>query len=328
MKENRCHRPAMRWIAVLLLMLLAVCGSSKEAEFSGVVPLPGGGTLELVKIRAGTFIMGSPQKEVGTWGKSWGEQQRKVTLTRDYWIAKFETTQDQYQAVMHKNPSKFIGGQRPVENISWPEAMAFCEKLNLLTTGQRPKGYVFSLPTEAQWEYACRAGTTSALNNGKNLQKPDVCSNLDQVGWYLANSEGKTHAVGQKKPNRWGLYDMHGNAWEWCSDWYGINNTETIDPCGPKSGKGRVKKGGGFYLDAKRSRSGARSFNLPDEHKWYLTIRVALVPEAKGNYEKDSPPKPTSHSKNSSKGDSKKTRSKSNSSHSSSSSGSSGPARL
>ena len=290
-------RGRAKWGAsVLSAMLLALGGAagevaekrnvSHEDGFDGIVALPGGATLEMVKIKAGSFVMGSPQKEVGTWGKSSGEQQRNVTLTRDFWLAKYETTQDQYQAVMHKNPSRFKGGQNPVDNVSWHEAVVFCENLNRLTAGKRPRGYVFALPTEAQWEYACRAGTSSALNSGRNLKGSKVCPNLDQVGWYLANSGGSTHPVGQKKPNRWGLYDMHGNAWEWCSDWYGIHNRESKDPCGPRSGKGRVKKGGGFYLAAERSRSGARSFNLPDEHKWYLTVRVALVSESKGKYEK------------------------------------------
>jgi len=290
-------------MTVLLAVSLAIGGVAgeptkkrpplHETAFNGRIDLPGGGVLEMVQIRAGSFMMGSPQKEIGTWGKSWGEQQRRVVLTNDFWLAKYETTQDQYQAVMHKNPSRFKGGRKPVDNVSWHEAVAFCETLNRLTAGKRPKGYVFALPTEAQWEYACRAGTASALNSGKNLKDGEVCPNLDQVGWYLANSQGSTHPVGQKRPNRWGLYDMHGNAWEWCSDWYGIHNKESKDPCGPKSGTGRVKKGGGFYLAAKRSRSGARSWNRPDEHKWYLTVRVALVPENKGNYEKAFHPEKT-----------------------------------
>ena len=147
----------------------------------------------------------------------------------------------------------------PVEQVTWNDAMAFCEKLTEIekAAGRLPVGYEYTLPTEAQWEYACRAGTTTALNSGKNLSDEEKCSNLGKVGWYEHNSRRAvgaiiteaTHPVGQKKPNAWGLYDMHGNVWEWCLDWYGFYPTSSVtDPTGPNTGKGRVIREPGLLL--------------------------------------------------------------------------------
>ena len=232
--------------------------------------------LELVWIKGGTFVMGSPQDECGRWG-GWGEDQRKVVITRPYYIAVFETTQAQYEVLMKNNPSRRKGKNLPVTDVSWQNAMDFCAELNKLTSETRPKNYKFSLPTEAQWEYACRAGTKRALNNNKNLKSGEKCSNLDKVGWYKFNSGNTVHPVGLKQPNRWGLFDMHGNAWEYCLDYWSKhpNPGDVIDPQGPPSGEGRVKKGGGFYLAAKRCRSASRS--VQNDPKWYMSFRVALV---------------------------------------------------
>lgn len=230
--------------------------------------------LELVWIKGGTFVMGSPDDEVGRWG----ETQRKVVITRPYYIAVFETTQEQYEAVMKCNPSrKQKGANLPVTDVSWQNAMDFCAELNKLTAKTRPKNYKFTLPTEAQWEYACRAGTKKALNNNKNLKSGERCSNLDKVGWYKFNSGDSIHPVGLKQPNRWGLYDMHGNAWEYCLDYWTKNPdlSDVIDPQGPPRGEAHVKKGGGFYLNAERCRAAARS--AQDDPKGYMSFRVALV---------------------------------------------------
>ena len=232
--------------------------------------------LELVWIKGGTFVMGSSKSELGRW-EGWGEEQRKVVITRPYYIAVFETTQEQYEALMKHNPSHAKGKQLPITNISWQNAMDFCEELNKLTHKTRPANYIFTLPTEAQWEYACRAGTKTALNSNKNLKDGEKCSNLDKVGWYRGNSGNRLHAVGLKRPNRWGLYDMHGNAWEYCRD-YWTNKPDprdVIDPSGPPYGRDRVKKGGGFYQKAERCRSGARS--AQGDPKWYMSFRIALV---------------------------------------------------
>ena len=191
-----------------------------------------------------------------------------------------EVTQSQYSALMDKNPSKFIGANNPVEMVSYEDAKAFCDKMNLKYLNILPKGYKFDLPTEAQWEYACRAGTNTALNNGKNLTKEvGACPNLDEVGWY-GNSSGKTnHEVGKKKPNAWGIYDMHGNVWEWCRDWYGkYPKDDVTDPTGAYSGSFRVLRGGSWYFSARDCRSANRRIDNPDIRSDYLGFRLALVP--------------------------------------------------
>ena len=201
--------------------------------------------LELKKIPSGNFLMGSPEDELGRFAD---ETQHHVTLTQDYWLGTYEVTQAQWRAVMGNNPSKFPkGGDYPVENVSWKDAKAFCERLNNASSIQRPAGYCFDLPTEAQWEYACRAGTTTALNNGEDLTtQQGFCPNLDKVGWYGRNSIAHIHPVGQKQPNAWGLYDMHGNVQEWCRDWYGLYQGDATDPQGPASGLYKVYRGGNW----------------------------------------------------------------------------------
>jgi len=233
--------------------------------------------LEMVKIKAGTFMMGSPEGELG---RSGDETQHQVTLTKDYWLGKFEVTQAQWQAVMSNNPSHFKGDNRPVECVRWNEAKEFCDKLNEKCAGKLPAGYKFDLPTEAQWEYACRAGTTTALNNGKNLTDEKYnCENLAEVAWYdYQNKENQTHQVGQKRPNNWGLYDMHGNVWEWCRDRYGSYSGDETDPVGPSSGSGRVVRGGSWGDGAQLCRSANRSNCDPADRSDDLGFRLALVP--------------------------------------------------
>jgi len=233
--------------------------------------------LEMVKIKAGTFMMGSPEGELG---RSGDETQHQVTLTKDYWLGKFEVTQAQWQAVMSNNPSHFKGDNRPVECVRWNEAKEFCDKLNEKCAGKLPAGYKFDLPTEAQWEYACRAGTTTALNNGKNLTDEKYnCENLAEVAWYdYQNKENQTHQVGQKRPNNWGLYDMHGNVWEWCRDRYGSYSGDETDPVGPSSGSGRVVRGGSWSSGARDCRSACRYNNGPAFRRSGLGFRLALVP--------------------------------------------------
>lgn len=168
----------------------------------------------MVKCPAGDFMMGSPDTEPG---RSKKENLRKVTISEDFYIGKYEVTQAQFKAVMDKNPSRFVGDNNPVENVSWSDIMEFLNRLNNMTGSTRPAGYRFDLPTEEQWEYACRAGTTTAYNNGRSItDKLGNCPNLDEIAWYISNSRGKTHPVGQKKPNAWGIYDMLGNVKELC----------------------------------------------------------------------------------------------------------------
>jgi formylglycine-generating enzyme required for sulfatase activity len=173
------------------------------------------------------------------------ETQHRVTLTQGFWLGKYPVTQAQWQAVMGSNPSSFIGPNLPVEEVSWnaiSESGGFLEKIN----GFASSGGFFSLPTEAQWEYACRAKTVTALHNGKNLTTDlGPCPNLDEVAWYRENSKYEEPPVGQKKANRWGLHDMQGSVREWCVDWYAsYPDGVQVDPLGPDSGLFRVIRGG------------------------------------------------------------------------------------
>ncbi|MDO4576202.1 MAG: SUMF1/EgtB/PvdO family nonheme iron enzyme [Planctomycetia bacterium] len=234
---------------------------------------------------AGSFMMGSPEGELGRYND---ETQHRVTLTKGFWMLETEVTQEMWVAVMGDNPSWFsstgIGKDKvsgmntdnfPVENVSWDDCQEFCQKL-------RSQGLNVQLPTEAQWEYACRAGTTTGLNNGKDITSETVsCYNLDEVGWYEENSDSTTHVVGQKKPNAWGLYDMHGNVLEWCADWYGKDSyakSPTSDPTGPASGSLRVSRGGSWSDDAKLCRSAFRRGSTPTFRRYRLGFRPVLVP--------------------------------------------------
>jgi formylglycine-generating enzyme required for sulfatase activity/predicted Ser/Thr protein kinase len=250
--------------------------AQRPADFTGTVMLPGDVKLELVKIKAGGFIMGSPEGELGRFSD---EEQHQVTLTKDFWLGKYEVTQSQYETLMGTNPSSFTGANLPVENVSWVDAMAFCRKLNERYRDRLPAGYEFTLPTEAQWEYACRAGTTTALNSGKDLSNETYhCENLRELGWYgYNNAENSTHPVGQKKPNAWGLYDMHGNAWEWCRDWYGSYAGAATDPTGPTTGSFRVCRGGSWIINARSCRSAFRSHISPGYRHNALGFRLALA---------------------------------------------------
>ena len=254
----------------------------KKVVFTGTVDC-NGVVLEMVKIKAGTFTMGSPEGELG--GNNF-EKQHRVTLTQDYWLGKFEVTQAQYESVMGNNPSSYKGNNHPVEQVSWNDAKEFCNKLNEKYAGKLPDGYRFDLPTEAQWEYACRAGTTTALNNGTNLTSEyGKCSNLNEVGWYSENRRLTVHhavGVGQKRSNNWGLYDMHGNVFEWCRDWfdlsYGCDNRDATDPAGPSSGSKRVTRGGSWLSAAEFCRSAFRTHDSPGDRSHHIGFRLALVP--------------------------------------------------
>lgn len=252
----------------------------KEGE-NCVIPLPQGVKLEMIWVKPGTFNMGSPEDELGRYKD---EIQHEVTLTKGYWLGKYEVTQGQYEVIMGKNPSGHKEDDLPVEKVSRFDARVFCAKLTALekTAGRLPEGYSYTLPTEAQWEYACRAGTTTALNSGKDLTYRDRCSNLDEVGWYGKNSDKTTHPVGQKQPNAWGFYDMHGNVWEWCLDCCDDNgkaDTYTAgikDPLGTQ-GSSRVFRGGSKSVTARECRSAGRNYYGPGSRYDDLGFRVALA---------------------------------------------------
>jgi formylglycine-generating enzyme required for sulfatase activity len=216
-----------------------------------------------VLVPSGSFTMGSSSDEEGA---SSDENQVEVTLSQSFWLAKTEVTQAQWEAVMGSNTSLFKGPNLPVENVSWMDAQAFIAKLN--DKQILPQGWKFALPTEAQWEYACRAGEKGPYSGGS----------LDEVGWYKENSDSQTHEVAKKKPNALGLYDMHGNVWEWCADWYEDTLKGGIDPVGPSSGDYRVYRGGSWYCDASSCRAAYRSRSYPGIRFNSLGFRPALVP--------------------------------------------------
>ena len=243
--------------------------------------------MSMVWCPAGSFPMGSPESELGRYSN---EKQHKVTISSGFWIGKYEVTQSQYEAVMGYNPASSygVGANYPVYYVSWDNAMDFCAKLTAIerSAGRLPEGYEYTLPTEAQWEYACRAGTTTAFNNGTNIPKEEQtgweepCPNLDSVAWYWNNAgiyEYTSHPVGQKKPNAWGIYDMHGNVWEWCLDWYGGSylSSAVTDPKGASTGSNRVLRGGSWNYYAIYCRSAYRNYDYPDYDGNY-GFRVAL----------------------------------------------------
>lgn len=211
----------------------------------------------LVWIAPGQFVMGSPDEDnIG------GNEapQTTVTLTKGFFIGKYEVTQGEYLAVVGSNPSSFTGDTNlPVNNVTWQNASNFCRLLNLQEAGagRLPAGYAYRLPTEAEWEYAARAGSTSRFSWG---QDPGFTV-ITNHAWYTANSDDSTHLVGQKLPNAWGLYDTSGNVCEWCQDWYSETypGGSVTDPQGPGSGSAKVFRGGSHADPAESCRVVARN---------------------------------------------------------------------
>ncbi|HPN32614.1 MAG TPA: formylglycine-generating enzyme family protein [bacterium] len=224
---------------LFLCFLLFIISCSNNVE---KIDMGNGVFLEMVKIKAGSYMRGMPPKEIEMLNKKdrlaiFSEfKQHKVTLTKDFYMGKYEVTQAQWEAVMANNPSYFKGENLPVENVSWNDCHEFIEKLNRLT------GKKFRLPTEAEWEYAARGGNKSKgyIYSGSN--------NVDEVAEYEGNNDKSTKPVGGRKPNELGIYDMSGNVWEWCQDWYEPYSTiHQTDPEGAKTGSGRVLRGGSCY---------------------------------------------------------------------------------
>jgi sulfatase modifying factor 1 len=236
-------------------------------------------------IEPGNFLMGSPENELGRYDDE--GPQHEVTIPHGFWVGQTPVTQEFYETVAGKNPSHFEGdARRPVENVSWRDAVAFCDKLNNLL----PEcGDMHArLPSEAEWEYACRAGTTAALHNDKPLtSETGACPNLDEVAWYHQNSKSTTHAVGAKLPNRWGLYDMLGNVWEWCEDQWHSNYEGAPDDgsawCGEDTeGAYRVTRGGCWLSYARYCRSAYRIGWLPGFRRQDLGFRLVLAARVNG----------------------------------------------
>jgi formylglycine-generating enzyme required for sulfatase activity len=253
-----------------------------DVEIPGQKHLTNSLGMKFVHIKPGKFLMGSPKEEPDRFDN---EVQHEVAITKPYYLGVYEVTQGQWVKVMGKNPSwssadgggkDTVKGQDtsnfPVESISWNDAAAFCSKLSELAE-EKKAGRVYRLPTEAEWEYACRAGTKTAFYFGSDEKQ------LGDYTWHFANAGGKPHAVGQKKANAWGLYDMYGNVWEWCQDWYGEYDTnQSVDPKGPKEGSNRVRRGGCWRLAPGYFRSAYRDWGDPSYRDDYLGFRLALVP--------------------------------------------------
>ncbi len=213
--------------------------------------------IEFILIPAGSFTRGS---------KEWSDATpHQVTLSKPFYLGKYQITQAQWKVVMGNTPSIFRGDTRPVEQVSWKDCQEFIQKLNA-----KERTNKYRLPTEAEWEYACRAGTTTKFSFGDDESK------LSQYGWFDNNSGGETHPVGQKKPSIWSLYDMHGNVWEWCQDWHGAYPKNAVtDPSGPGSGSDRVDRGGGWGGTAGYCSASNRDRSPPGLRFYSLGFRLA-----------------------------------------------------
>jgi formylglycine-generating enzyme required for sulfatase activity len=231
----------------------------------------------LAYVQTGTFLMGSPATEPDREADEGPPMQ--VTFTRSFFVGKTEVTQADYLAVMSNNPSFFLGNlQRPVEQVTWAEANQYCA---LLTERERQAGridhqWVYRLPTEAEWEYACRAGATTRYSFGDDLTE----IRLGNYGWFEANAGNATQPVAVKIPNPWGLFDMHGNVWEWCADWYAsaYPGGSRVNPTGPASGVNKVLRGGAYNSSRLLCRSANRHYALPAERLPNIGFRVVLAP--------------------------------------------------
>ena len=227
------------------------------------IPVKDGISIDMVRVEAGTFTMGAtPEMEKP---EDWEKPVHQVTLTNNYYIGKYEVTQALWQAVMGNNPSEFKGDNLPVEKVSWDDCQEFISKLNKMT------GKKFRLPTEAEWEYAARGG-----KKGRDYQYSGS-NNLSDVAWYKDNSDSKTHDVGSKQGNELGIYDMSGNVFEWCQDWfYFYSSSSQVNPTGANSGSHRVFRGGCWVGIAGYSRSSFRFCYAPDYRDGNLGLRLVL----------------------------------------------------
>ena len=262
----------MKKLAFLLLLSMAMGAYGQQTADLPKAPASN----ELVRIEGGTFTMGSPDNERGRTGS---EGPRRQVTVSSFNIGKYPVTQAEYQEVMGTNPSHFKGPNLPVEQVSWFDAVEYCNRLSLkegltpayaingnnVTWNLEADGY--RLPTEAEWEYACRAGTQTPFYSG---------TSVDEAGWHSGNSGDKTRPVGEKLPNEWGLYDMHGNILEWCWDWLGdYPRGAQTNPQGASSGRSRVYRGGCWRFEANQTRSAYRFGNNPNFRSFLAGFRIA-----------------------------------------------------
>ncbi len=263
-------------LLALIVLLVAVVPDVVIADDSSLTEVTTSTGVEMIWIDPGTFVMGSPEDEVAHTDK---EQQHEVTLSRGFWLGKTEVTQRLWLSAMKSNPAKFQENDLfPVEMVSWLDCVSFCNELSKLE-GLTPAYQIseevvtwdvsangYRLPTEAEWEYACRAGTTEAH-----------AGDLDEMAIYARNSLRKTRVVGVRVPNAWGLHDMHGNLWEWCWDWfkreYGVE--PVTDPIGPEEGSVRIHRGGSWHRNPPDCRSAARGGDRIRTKRTGLGFRLA-----------------------------------------------------
>ncbi|MHB9294033.1 putative Serine/threonine-protein kinase Pkn1 [Hollandina sp. SP2] len=259
----------------------------EAAAGGGMVNINGNGVNQNLSIREGQTLRGFVRVEGGTFqmGSADGEDREKPVHTvtvQGFYMSKHEVTQKEWQEVMGTNLSYFKGSDLPVEMVSWYEAIEYCNKRSIkegltpayqgsgdnMVCNFRANGY--RLPTEAEWEYTAKEG-----NKGGLTYEYSGSNNLEAVGWYTDNSGSKTHTVGTKQPNTLGLYDMSGNVWEWCWDWYGsYSSGSQTDPRGPASGSHRVLRGGSWSYGARNLRSAYRYFNGPSNRRYNIGIRL------------------------------------------------------
>ena len=219
--------------------------------------LPGNVEIKMIWVNPGSYLMGSTVFEVGRTPER--EKQNKVAITKGYWLAEAEFTQHQWEKIMGNNPSFHKGANLPVDQVSYLDIQKFLVKINAGSN-------TFRLPTEAEWEYACRAGSTEAY----------AIRNMDDMVWHIGNSGRQSHPVELKKANAWGFYDMQGNILEWCSDWFKEDNTtEILDPKGPENATYRVQRGGQFTGRTKHTRAADRQRALPEKRDFYVGFRLA-----------------------------------------------------
>lgn len=260
------------WLAVLFCCSLVFSGGCASSGTSRL-RLGDGVTLELVRVPAGEFMMGSPASEANRHSNE--GPRHLVRIDRPFYMGRYEVTQAQWVAVMGENPSWYPGEDLPVNRVSWRDAQAFCEQLS-----QRSERKV-RLPSESEWEYACRAGSQGAYCYGNEVER------LSEYAWYVAGDPGKPQAVGGKKPNAWGLYDMHGNVWEWCADRYHVTyedapNDGSAWRGGPEGESGRMLRGGSWFSEAGQLRCATRLRRPSVMRSGYIGFRVVVEERSGG----------------------------------------------
>ncbi|MBO7683884.1 MAG: formylglycine-generating enzyme family protein [Kiritimatiellae bacterium] len=236
-------------------------GGERKTGDAMSLTLPGGAAMEMLWCAPGSFEMGSPETEPGRFDD---EPRRSVSIKRGFWLGKYEVTQRQWESVMRGNPSKFRDPDRPVETVSWHDCEIFIRRVNAALADKSVR-----LPTEAEWEYACRAGSGNPVA-GSGM--------IGDMAWYDVNSDSQTHVVGRNKPNAWGFYDMHGNVLEWCSDWFSVPQAaDAVDPKGPPNGSFKVLRGGCWFFYERDCRCAYRLRREPSLRNCIFGFRLACT---------------------------------------------------